>query len=124
MNERRNPLSTFPSRRIFQIDASYVRQCACNQTFLMKLKCLFFASAREITGVPSIEVDLENDSTMKDLLHEIGRIFPELKKNLTSVSQGDDISRYSIALNNQYIRENTNLKDGDKVAFLPPISGG
>jgi molybdopterin converting factor small subunit len=46
------------------------------------------------------------------LLYLVER-FPEIRN-----------AKYVIALNNEVIQNNTVLKEGDNLAFLPPFSGG
>jgi len=48
-----------------------------------------------------------------------------LEKIIRSKANGqlDDIS-LRIAINQHYVSEDTELKDGDEVAFIPPVQGG
>lgn len=81
----------------------------------MRVKILFFASARELTGETSIYLDLEEGTLSDTLPGKLQRLYPDL-----------DIERdrMSIAINQVYIQEPTVLKEGDTIAILPPISGG
>lgn len=47
----------------------------------------------------------------------------EKKIRIKAKGQLDNIS-LRIAINQQYITKNTELKDGDEVAFIPPVQGG
>lgn len=87
----------------------------------MLIKVLFFASSRDITGVSSSNVELDDSTTntIQTLLQEIYRQYPELQAAMSNKT-----SRYSIALNKSYVTANEMLKDQDTVALLPPISGG
>lgn len=82
----------------------------------MSIKIIFFASAREITGTREISLDLtEQLTTSTDIIRHICELFPQLTPGINQIS---------IAVNQVYIKSSTTLKDGDIVAFLPPISGG
>ena len=81
----------------------------------MKLRILFFASARELTGETEAELDI-SEGTMSDAVPAIlMAIYPDLDM------QRD---RMSLAINQVYCREPTLLRSGDVLAVLPPISGG
>ena len=54
-----------------------------------------------------------------------GTTIKELEKMVRKKAKGklDDISM-SVAINKQYIANNAEIKDGDEVAFIPPVQGG
>ena len=81
----------------------------------MRIKVLFFASCREISGVTSADVHLGETATTTDLMTELIELYPALSQR-----EGD----LKLAVNQAYITTETNLKEGDEVALLPPISGG
>jgi molybdopterin converting factor small subunit len=77
----------------------------------MMVNVLFFGVLSEVTGtrlkVYSDVPDINN------LRNRITDDFPELMHYI-----------YRIALNNELTEENSMLKDGDEIAFLPPFAGG
>lgn len=81
----------------------------------MIVKILFFASARESCGTSSTEINVEGNSSLKELICLLSEKFP----NLNVVKY-----RYAVAVNKKYIRGDVILQPGDEVAILPPISGG
>jgi len=81
----------------------------------MKVKVLFFASARELTGETDIMLDLEEGSTSTELPAILLAMYPDLDIHR---------DRMSLAINQVYCREQTELRERDVVAILPPISGG
>ena len=81
----------------------------------MKVRVLFFAGFRDLTGNKEDEIELKNTATLEDLRREVLAKYPILK---------DRINRLLVALNESYAGPNTRLKDGDKVALFPPVSGG
>ena len=74
-----------------------------------------FARLREIAGAPEVKVVLPESATVLDAWHSLSGRFPELAAYAGSVS---------CAVNEDYARMTAALKDGDEVAFLPPVSGG
>jgi molybdopterin synthase catalytic subunit len=81
----------------------------------MRVKVLFFASARELTGETDIIMELEDGTQTDALPAKLMEIYPDLDIHR---------DRMSLAVNQVYTSEPMVLKEGDTVAVLPPISGG
>ena len=113
----------------------------------MSVKVLFFASCREVIGKESpisiflplqrhlicilfplsifkglehIEVKIPSDITAaqcdtKWLMQQVVANYPDLEPFMSTVK---------LAVNRKYIRFDVEVKAGDEVAFIPPISGG
>ena len=77
----------------------------------MELSILTFGQITDITSKSELKVTGIN--TTDELNKKLVELFPAL----SSV-------KYSIAVNRKVIQQNTELKDGDTVALLPPFSGG
>jgi len=76
----------------------------------MAIKLLTFGQITEIIGQSESAVNaLDSDALKAQLIRQ----FPGLK----------DL-QFVIAVNKKLISKNTDLKDGDTVALLPPFSGG
>lgn len=93
----------------------------------MKVKAKFFALIRELAGTKEVEVEVEGGMRVIDLLRELANTLPP--KFREYVFEGNEVSRFLIILiNGRGISEmrglETELKDGDEVALLPPVSGG
>ena len=118
-----------------------------NVAAMSTVKVLFFASCREAVGkeaLPSIyssvqhhilyillhacifeglehtEVTIPSDMTAAQcdtrwLMQEIVTTYPDLEPFVPTVK---------LAVNKKYIRYNVEVKAGDEVALIPPISGG
>ncbi len=80
----------------------------------MKIKIKCFSQVKYALGENEIKLDLENGSTTYDLEKLIRE-----KAN----GQLDDVS-LRVAVNQQYVKDESELKDGDEVAFIPPVQGG
>jgi molybdopterin synthase sulfur carrier subunit len=77
----------------------------------MMIKILYFASLREQIGRGSDAIELKQPMSALDAWKQAtGR--DALTDNLL------------IAINQQYVSQDTLLKDGDEVAFFPPVTGG
>jgi len=83
----------------------------------MKIKCLFFAKSGEVTGVSEKEYQLKEEADTKDLLQKVVEEYPGLEQVLTTAI---------LSINLEYTAREppTQLKEGDEVAIIPPISGG
>jgi molybdopterin converting factor subunit 1 len=84
----------------------------------MKATVLFFARAREVAGLESMEVELPGETACSSaVIEELKRRVPGLASVLTACV---------MALNQEYLDQGSNheIKDGDEVAIIPPLSGG
>lgn len=81
----------------------------------MKVKVLFFGMLHDLTGYDQQEVDAPNGSTLGDLWREYEKRFPRLKEIAGSLFA---------AVNQEVADLSQPLREGDEVAFLPPVSGG
>ena len=94
----------------------------------MKVEVRFFTSLREITGKKVEEVQLQSSITVEELLtgfsKKYGRKFMEYLYN----EEGKVHSFLSILVNGKSINVlkglDTELKEGDTIAILPPVGGG
>lgn len=73
------------------------------------IKIISFGRLKEILG-SDFELEAENSD---ELLNQLNEKFPSLKD-----------SKLRIAVNQTIISENTELKNNDVVALMPPYSGG
>jgi molybdopterin converting factor subunit 1 len=84
----------------------------------MPATVLFFASAREAAGTDRTEVELTNGSIGSD---DLLRLLTERHPALQSV-----LKACVMAVNQEYLEMDAvhQIKDGDEVAIIPPLSGG
>ena len=81
----------------------------------MSIRVLFFASLADIAGGRERQVD---SAEVKDVLSVFNKFtgeFPDMETHRASVL---------FALNSEFVRSDAPVRDGDEIAFLPPVSGG
>ncbi len=81
----------------------------------MLVRVRLFARLREIADAAELPVEVPDGSDAATLWEHLAHRYPGLAPYRASVS---------CAVNEEYARFTTPLKDGDEVAFLPPVSGG
>ena len=81
----------------------------------MRVRVLFFGVLKDLAGKSSESLDLPEGSSVCDVLEHYTSRVPRLRDSLASMA---------VAVNQQYAGAGTELKSGDEVALLPPVSGG
>jgi molybdopterin converting factor subunit 1 len=81
----------------------------------MRVNVLYFASFRDAAGRPEEVRELPEGTRVRELWDSLGREIPVLSAFPAMPPA---------AVNREYISADTILRDGDEVAFLPPVAGG
>jgi len=81
----------------------------------MTLRLKLFASLRERAGAADLSREFAQGVSVGDVWHALTREFPALS------GQDDALS---FAVNQEYVKSDYRPRDGDEVAFIPPVSGG
>jgi molybdopterin converting factor subunit 1 len=81
----------------------------------IQVKVKFFAAPREALGTDEIALDIPVGSTVSDVIDLLTEEYPVLRSYTRFVS---------VAVNRAYVGQQTELRDGDEVACLPPVGGG
>lgn len=81
----------------------------------MKVRLLLFAVLRDITGKSEAELSLADGTRASDVWQSMRRDYPQL----AGYSQPP-----LIAVNESYAAPDTLLREGDELAFIPPVAGG
>ncbi len=74
-----------------------------------------FARLREIAGAADLRREIAEGTDARGVWDALVAEFPALAPYESSIS---------CAVNEEYARLSTPVKDGDELAFLPPVSGG
>ena len=78
------------------------------------MNVLAFGIAKEIVENSLIDIDCPKDATVADLKALLEEKYAAFKK----------LGSYMIAVNNEYVPDETIINQGDEVAVIPPVSGG
>jgi molybdopterin converting factor subunit 1 len=81
----------------------------------MRVTVKLFARLRDIAGSPELTRELAAGSTIGGVWRQLAAEFPAFAPYERSIST---------ALNADYARMDAVVRDGDEIAFLPPVSGG
>ena len=81
----------------------------------MKVRLLFFAVLRDIAGTDARELDLPAGTTAAD-------VWGSLRDSYTKLA--DYTQPPMVAINETYADPGAVLRDGDELAFIPPVAGG
>lgn len=81
----------------------------------LHIRVLLFASLRDVVGARSVDLHLPAGSTVRTCIELLGSRHPGLPERL---------ARSRVAVGENLVGEAHVLREGDEVAFLPPVSGG
>ncbi len=81
----------------------------------MSVRVFFFAALADITGMREIRMDLSGATDVISVFNRLAADFPLLEAHRSSVL---------FALNSEYARPESPVREGDEIAFFPPVSGG
>jgi molybdopterin converting factor subunit 1 len=76
-----------------------------------------FAIYRERAKREKIELDIKQDTQVRDLLEVV-------KNSVSSIRDLISEGKGMIAVNQEIANLDTLVRDGDEVALIPPVSGG
>lgn len=80
----------------------------------MNFQIIAFGITRDILGKRKLDYQTFETRTVADLLSQLRNDFPELAR-LTSMR---------IAVNEEYVKNDHRLSEGDEIVLIPPVSGG
>jgi molybdopterin converting factor subunit 1 len=81
----------------------------------MRVTIRLFARLRDLVGEGELVRDMPAQSTVATVWDRLAAEFPAIAPYAASMS---------CAVNADYARLTTTVRDGDEIAFLPPVSGG
>lgn len=79
----------------------------------MKVRILFFGATAALVGTRDMVTSIGETDSAADILKQLANDHPTLKDR-----------KLLFAVNEQYVAEETRLKDGDQLAIFTPVSGG
>jgi molybdopterin synthase catalytic subunit len=81
----------------------------------VRVRVRLFASLRDAAGRAESPLQLPEGATAEDAWQAVAQETPALAPRRPSLA---------VAVNREYAEFATVLKEGDEVAFIPPVSGG
>jgi molybdopterin converting factor subunit 1 len=81
----------------------------------MRVTVRLFARLRDIAGTAELARETATGATVRNVWRELAGEYPEFGPYERSIST---------AVNADYASMNQVLREGDEIAFLPPVSGG
>jgi molybdopterin converting factor subunit 1 len=81
----------------------------------VRVNLLYFASFRDAAGKAEETRELPDGTRVGQLWQSVSQEIPRLAAFQTMPPA---------AVNHEYVDDDTVLRDGDEVAFLPPVAGG
>ncbi len=81
----------------------------------MKVSVRLFAGLHDLLGTRHVSVELADGATVAELQQQLGRDHPAVVPFLPTLV---------CAVDDEYVPTEHELRDGDEVAFIPPVSGG
>lgn len=81
----------------------------------MKINIIMFAVAREIVGESSVELELPDNSTIRQLKNALVDRYPDLQ---------EIVDRSAFSINQEYANDEQEVPDDAEIGMIPPVSGG
>ena len=81
----------------------------------MRVRLLYFAVLRDIAGTSAADVELPSGARAADVWERLRAEHRELS---------DYRQPPMVAVNEEYVEPDQVLRDGDELAFIPPVAGG
>jgi MoaE-MoaD fusion protein len=81
----------------------------------MRVRVLFFGMLKELSGKSSEELELPEGAAVQAVLDLYSANVPQMSQVRASLA---------VSVNQEYATSTTELKDGDEIGLLPPVSGG
>lgn len=81
---------------------------------------IYFASAKQATGVSEEKLDFPDEESIS-----VAQLFDLLEREHPKLKDRKILESVAVAVNLEYIdMEMEKIRAGDKVAIIPPVSGG
>jgi MoaE-MoaD fusion protein len=82
---------------------------------IVRVKVLFFGMLKDIVGRAEDHIEVADDARVESVFTRYAREFPRLTDLQSSIV---------LACNQEFCDRSAAIREGDEIAFLPPVSGG
>jgi MoaE-MoaD fusion protein len=82
---------------------------------IVRVKVLFFGMLRDIVGLAEDHIEVADGARVESVFTRYARDFPRLTDLESSIV---------LACNHEFCDRSAAVREGDEIAFLPPVSGG
>ncbi len=82
---------------------------------IVRVKVLFFGMLKDIVGRAEDHIEVADDARLESVFTRYARQFPRLTELESSIV---------LACNQEFCERSAVIREGDEIAFLPPVSGG
>ena len=89
----------------------------------MKIQIELFGASRDFSDQNFIELDIENNSTIKDIRNKIVEFLDKKFKGNENFKKIVNSSAFC-SENNNIVSDNYKITSNEKIAIIPPIGGG
>ena len=89
----------------------------------MKVKIELFGASRDFSSHNSLDINLNNNSTIKDIRNELINYLDEKFNGNEGYKKIVNSSAFC-SENNNIVSDNYKIKNNEKIAIIPPIGGG
>ena len=89
----------------------------------MKVKIELFGASRDFSSHNSLDLNLNNNSTIKDIRNELINYLDEKFNGNEGYKKIVNSSAFC-SENNNSVSDNYKIKNNEKIAIIPPIGGG
>jgi molybdopterin converting factor subunit 1 len=81
----------------------------------MQVQVRLFARYRELAGTGSLSLDVPENSTALEVFDHVAARYPDMRAMRASTL---------MAVDQEFVKPSTELRDGEELALMPPVSGG
>ena len=89
----------------------------------MKIKIELYSASRDFSSQNSLDLNLDNNSTIKDIRNELINYLDKKFSGNESYKKIVNSSAFC-SENNNIVSDNYKIKNNEKIAIIPPIGGG
>ena len=89
----------------------------------MKIKIELYGASRDFSSQNSLDLNLDNNSTIKDIRNELINYLDKKFSGNESYKKIVNSSAFC-SENNNIVSDNYKITNNEKIAIIPPIGGG